>query len=252
MHIVLKLAALVPLVGGVSAIVGESTEAQSAGFAVSVVSTGWFGERHICGGSIIGPRTVLTSAHCADGSSATSLKVKYGGVDQTSFKVTDQVTQIIKHPNWNTNTKDSDYAILRLANVVDFDGLGFKAAEIPEAPYPTTEPDSAHVVGWGRTSPDEGEAKVLHEANLTFLSASVCNDKWSDINPITSNMGCIESPNANLCTLDEGGPVTDSSMTTVHGVASWGDEGCNPDSTTRPYVFADVASARPWILSNNE
>ena len=49
------------VVGGVNAQDGQ------APWQISLVSSGWFGDSHICGGSLIGAKTVLTAAHCCDG-----------------------------------------------------------------------------------------------------------------------------------------------------------------------------------------
>ena len=49
------------IVGGTDAAAGD------APWQISLVQSSWFGEGHICGGSLIGTRTVLTAAHCCDG-----------------------------------------------------------------------------------------------------------------------------------------------------------------------------------------
>ena len=46
---------------------GTPATADRAPWQISLVSSGWFGDSHICGGSLIGTRTVLTAAHCCDG-----------------------------------------------------------------------------------------------------------------------------------------------------------------------------------------
>ena len=46
---------------------GYTAGSRQAPWQVSLALYGRLGYRHICGGSIIGNKTVLTAAHCCDG-----------------------------------------------------------------------------------------------------------------------------------------------------------------------------------------
>jgi secreted trypsin-like serine protease len=234
-----------------------SGEAQDAAtpYIVSLVSSGWFGDTHICGGVIIGSKTVLTAAHCVDGSSASSLKVKYGGTDRTNLKVTIQVTQVTMHPNWNTNTIDNDYAILRLqTTVTETDGNPMTTYGTLATLRPKTGSEVS-ISGWGLTNGSDTQLpEQLQRATLKALEAGACNTKWQDVNRITKNMACAESKSGSFCKSDDGGPVTDTAGSTIYGILSWQSDGCPADSTVRPNVYADVAesSVASWIGSNTE
>jgi secreted trypsin-like serine protease len=222
-------------------------------YLVSLVSSGLFGDSHICGGTIIGSKTVLTAAHCVDGSDASSLKVKYGGTDRTHLRTKIQVTKVIKHPNWNTNTIDSDYALLRLSSsVTNEDGNPMTTyGQLATSSPPTGSEIS--ISGWGKKHGSDTELPAqLQEALLQALEADACNEKWSDVNPITRNMACAESESGSFCNGDNGGPVMDAAGSTIYGVMSWGENGCPADTTVRPNVYADVAAASDWIKQNTQ
>jgi len=230
------------------AIVGGEAENTPNPYLVSLVSSGWFGDSHICGGTIIGSKTILTAAHCVDGSAASSLKVKYGGTNRTDLKTTIQVTKVTKHPNWASSTQDSDVAILSLHTAVtDEDGN-------PLSTYGQLATSSAStgtevsISGWGKTHGSDNQLPEQQQVTtMQALEAGACNARWSDINPITRNMACAESASDSFCNGDEGGPVTDASGSTIYGVLSWGENGCPADTTVRPNVYADVAALSSWI-----
>jgi len=230
------------------AIVGGEAENTPNPHLVSLVSSGWFGDNHICGGTIIGSKTILTAAHCVDGSTASSLKVKYGGTNRTDLKTTIQVTEVAKHPQWASSTRDSDVAILRLrAAVTDEDGN-------PLSTYGQLATSSAStgaevsISGWGTTHGSDNQLPGQQQGTtMEALEAGACTAKWSDVRPITGNMACAESESGSFCKGDEGGPVTDASGSTIYGVLSWRENGCPADTTVRPNVYADVAALSTWI-----
>ena len=124
-------------------------------------------------------------------SSASSLKVKYGGLDRTKLATTNTVTKVLISPEWNTNTIDSDYCILTLANSVqETDNVKL----IPIADQSPATGAQAMVSGWGRTSYYTMILPyVLQYIPMSIVSATDCNPKWSDVNPITKTMICAQN-----------------------------------------------------------
>lgn len=235
------------VVGGTNAVLGQ------APYQISLVSSGWFGDSHICGGSLIGTNTVLTAAHCCDGSSASSLKVKYGSsVDRTKLATSNQVTQVIMHPGYSSSTIDNDVCVLRVANPVSTIAGNVELISVCDASPPTGT--TVQLTGWGKTSGSTSTLPtILQIVSMSILSASECNGKWGDVNPVTNQMICATNPTASGCNGDSGGPLVHnagSANRCLAGVVSWGANGCPADTTVRPTVYADPASLKAWISSN--
>lgn len=101
------------------------------------------------------------------------------------------MTEIKIHPDWNPNTIDYDYCILRLNDTVQ-EGKDIKLVKIADSTPPTgTE---VHLTGWGKTW---GILPLLpthlQYTKMKILSQSECNPKWKDVNEVTNRMVCATS-----------------------------------------------------------
>ncbi|KAJ6133949.1 trypsin-like cysteine/serine peptidase domain-containing protein [Penicillium sp. IBT 18751x] len=229
-----------------SAIVGGSdASAGDAPFTVAIISSGIFGDAYICAGSLISSKSILTTAGCVDGSSASSLKARIGSLEHVAGGKLNQVVKVIKHPNYNTNTQDFDYAVLHLMNAV----TDIKPAVIAEKAALTGAPIKLY--GWGSTAKllDE-KPRALQQLDTTFISADDCESAWSDVNPVTLRMNCDAAPEKDQgsCNGDQGGPVVNESGELV-GIMGYYDY-CEPHSNGRPDVNNDPMAAIDWIDLN--
>ncbi|KAJ5174517.1 trypsin-like cysteine/serine peptidase domain-containing protein [Penicillium canariense] len=149
------------------------------------------------------------------------------------------------HPNYNSNTRDSDYAVLHLTQSI----INIKSVAIAEKATVTGE--SVSLYGWGVTSKllDEN-SRTLQQLQTTFISASDCFQAWSDVSPVTANMNCDAAPEKSQgsCDHDQGGPVVNDSGELV-GIIGYYNY-CQPQSNGRPDVNNDPLSASDWIASN--
>lgn len=113
------------IVGGVAAASGD------APYAVSLQTTS-----HFCGGTLLNPGTVLTTASCVAGIPPTRMKIRYGSLNQGSGGATAQVRQVVVHPACRGGSHDNDIAMVHTATPV----LNITPALLPR---PATTPPPA-------------------------------------------------------------------------------------------------------------
>lgn len=144
---------------------------------------------HFCGGSIISKDYVLTAGHCAEGQSASRLKVRVG----SSFKSKDgdlvTVEEITVHPSYNPFTIDYDFALLKLSESLVL-GENVKAIKLPEQDKSPSAGTHCTVSGWGNTlKPNESTAQ-LRAVTVPIVDQEACNKAYGDFYGITPRMIC--------------------------------------------------------------
>jgi len=224
---------------------GRETEEHEYPWQVGLVNGN--GRSPFCGGTLISDTHVLTAAHCTG--TATSIGVLLGEhniADDKSIRV--DVAEIIIHPNYNSETIDNDFAILRLAKPVAFN-KEMRPACLPADPSATYAEVIATVTGWGALSTEGSSPNVLHEVDVQVKTNTECNNAYSG--QITNNMLCAGNPGKDSCFGDSGGPLVapegEEDLLAVIGVVSWGN-GCALDGF--PGVYARVTEQMDWIKEN--
>jgi trypsin len=227
----------VQIVGGVAASQGDVP------FIVSMQKSG----SHICGGSLLNANTVLTAAHCAEGQSASSIKIRAGSLNRSSGGTLVQVSSIKIHPSFSSSTLDSDVAILKLATAIPTSST-ISYATLAAAGSDPAANSVATVAGWGTTSSGSSSIPTaLRKVDVPVVSRDTCRKQYST-GEITTNMWCagISTGGKDSCQGDSGGPIIDASKTLI-GTVSWG-EGCA--LAGKSGVYARVGSLRSFITSN--
>ncbi|KAJ5353612.1 trypsin-like cysteine/serine peptidase domain-containing protein [Penicillium brevicompactum] len=230
----------------VSAIVGgTAASADSAPFTVSIITKTWTGNTHSCGGSLISAKTVLTSAYCVDGSSASGLAVRVGSLERSSGGRVEQVKEVFLHPQYSSNSQDNDYAIIHLQNSVTDILPALISKEEPVSGAPLT------LYGWGKTDKaSQEDSKTLQQLHTTFINQSDCNELWSDTIVVTSDKNCDAAPEKNQgsCYRDQGGPVVNEFGEIVGLIGKYNY--CQEDSNGRPDINAATIDEIQWIDDN--
>lgn len=179
---------------------GEIVQQRSWPWMISLQNN----NRHRCGASLIQTNIAVTAAHCIDDSLTDFSKLSIiAGVNQLSNSNSPtmqrrQITEIVMHPNFNSQTFENDIALLRFSPLVinDQSSIGFVC-------LPTLDNDPFQIgeklvaTGWGLT-----------DENSLFSSDVLRQVTVEAISPTASS--CISNTNFNsalmVCAgLEEGG-----------------------------------------------
>ncbi len=218
-----------------------------------------------CAGTLIGPRHVLTAAHCVANFfggtvEPSQILVQIGGADLSFAPLsgTEEVIGVTRHPLYNPYTLENDLAILKLRNA-----SSVTPVSLPSAPGTGLYPENTlgTVVGWGATKKLSDPNIYLYPFKLNQGTVPIASDQTCSnelgryfreetmmcAGQKASSAGAADAIDA--CYGDSGGPliVDDGLGNKVQvGVVSWGVE-CG-SSLTRG-VYSEVSANLSFATS---
>ncbi|KAK4873169.1 hypothetical protein RN001_015198 [Aquatica leii] len=173
---------------------------------------------HFCGGSIINKYTILTAAHCVDGTDPKGLNIVVGSNKLNQGGMWYYVSRYTMHANWNPATVINDIAVIKLIAPIQYTTY-VKAIAIDTNFTPGGSP--CVLSGWGYTSyPGTTPNDLLYlKAKVVDLNQCRKDLPPSDFPILDSNICAFSSEGIGACSGDSGGPLVSNNKQI--GVTSW-------------------------------
>ncbi|OWF54256.1 Hemicentin-1 [Mizuhopecten yessoensis] len=232
------------------------------GFYPSMLSLHKTDRGHWCGASLIGPKHVLTAAHCVDDYEEGLYYLLGGAVQIDKFHTQGKEMHIAKvtlHPDviLSNNEIQNDFALIELTSPVD-ESTYLSSVCLPPSTTDIYSYHSCFVLGWGATEYGSipNHLKMLQVDLLTEDDIERCHDivkiKYGFV---PANGICVDTreKHSPICFGDSGGPLVCKNQQNrweLIGVTSFGDPSCLNSEITD--IYEGVIPHLDFIYKNTD